>query len=58
LEGEKLYHDFRGRFETAGDLSAVLVSGDQITQQDALRFGISPARWQEWFKNTWLVPAW
>lgn len=58
LEGEQLYHDFRGRFETAGDLSAVLVSGDQITQQDALRFGISPARWQDWLKNTWLVPAW
>jgi glycosyltransferase involved in cell wall biosynthesis len=58
LQGERLYHDFRGTFEPASDLHGLLGRGTQITQKDALDRGISPDRWQVWLENTWLVPVW
>jgi glycosyltransferase involved in cell wall biosynthesis len=57
LSGDRVYHDYRGRFEPAGDLARVFGEGSQLSAADAKAMGILDAAWQAWIEKTYIVPV-
>lgn len=57
LRGDRIYHDFRGRFEPAPSLGELLAGTDRITKDDALKQGVAEADWRRWLERTYLVPT-
>ena len=56
LEQDRIYHDFRGRFEPAVELAALFDDADQISKANVIARGITEGQWQDWIENTYLVP--
>ncbi len=57
LAGDRIYHDYRGQFEPAGDLARVFGGGRQASAARAEALGISETTWQGWVEKTYIVPA-
>ena len=57
LERDWIYHDFRGRFEPAGELPTLFREAAQVSLAEARGKGISDERWQDWIEKTYLVPV-
>ena len=56
LEEGQIYHDFRGRFEPAGELAGLLQDYTILTYCDAQQQGVSEEVWSSWIDRTYIVP--
>ena len=56
LDGDKVFHDFRGKFTEAGLLTSLLSDRQTINCSEVKNAGISAEKWQFWVDQTWLVP--
>lgn len=56
IEGERLYHDYQGRFTPAGLLGSLAANGRLFTKDDANQLGVSDAEWETWVNTTRIVP--
>ena len=56
FRNDMIYHDYRAKFEPAGALAELLLDKDYITQNKALKAGISQELWFTWIDKTWIVP--
>lgn len=57
LSQGQVYHDFRGRFENAEELTALFGSRVKISLVEAVQRGVSEGLWQDWIEKTYLVPV-
>jgi glycosyltransferase involved in cell wall biosynthesis len=57
FDGDRIYHDFQGKFTVASQLASLLEQSDSISQDDAVRAGIEISTWNDWVTKTWIVPA-
>jgi len=56
LDGERIYHDFQGRFVPAALLNNIFAERTKITKEDAMLIGITQATWEMWVNKTWIIP--
>jgi glycosyltransferase involved in cell wall biosynthesis len=56
LNGDRIYHDFRGIFEPAKVLAVLLRQSDAISRQEASDAGIPSETWETWIERTYIVP--
>lgn len=57
IQGDRIYHDFRGCFEPAHTLVSFVKGKGQFSSHDASRVGIPHVLWDEWITRTYLVPV-
>lgn len=57
LDGDRIFHDFRGQFEQVDGLSELLKISDTLSLADAQAVGITEETWQRWLDYTWIVPV-
>jgi glycosyltransferase involved in cell wall biosynthesis len=57
IDGNRIFHDFRGIFEEDQILTDWLSESPQITKAKAAELGIPAQKWQQWLDKTWLVPV-
>ncbi|MCB2202526.1 glycosyltransferase family 4 protein [bacterium] len=56
LAGDRIYHDYRGQFEQAGDLVRMFGDGGAVTFSEANIKGITEEIWEAWINKTYIVP--
>jgi glycosyltransferase involved in cell wall biosynthesis len=56
LNGDHIYHDFKGRFEPAPILAQLFRQQAVITQVEAIKSGVPEQQWLAWVDRTWIVP--
>ncbi|QRN83925.1 glycosyltransferase family 4 protein [Chloroflexota bacterium] len=57
LEQDRIYHDFRGKFEPAVELAEVFKGMEWISAAYAEMKGFSEEQWQDWIDKTYLIPV-
>jgi len=57
FDGDRLFHDFQGKFTVASQLAALLGRSESISQDEAVTAGIEIKTWNDWVTKTWIVPA-
>lgn len=57
ITGDRIYHDFKGRYTQDPHLAALGHSGRHFTRDAGLKAGVSPAAWDAWLDGTWIVPV-
>jgi glycosyltransferase involved in cell wall biosynthesis len=57
MDGERLYHDYRGTYEQDAELAGLLRKSSAVSRGVAIDAGISEQRWDAWLARTWLVPV-
>jgi len=56
LDGNKVFHDFRGIFTEDKLFSLLFNRREKINLIEAKQAGVSDEKWQYWVDQTWLVP--
>jgi hypothetical protein len=56
LDGDRIYHDFRGTFESVPNLAKLFREKDSITKVIAERSGVGDERWATWLERAYIVP--
>lgn len=56
LDGERIYNDFHGTFESVPDLAKLFREKDTITKPFAARSGVRDKKWATWLERTWIIP--
>lgn len=57
LDQDRIYHDFRGRFEPAGELADLFTETVTASFAEAKGRSVSDVRWQDWIEKTYIVPV-
>lgn len=57
VDGERIFHDFRGIFEEDRLLTGWLRTSPLVSKSEAAARGIPAEQWQQWLDKTWLVPV-
>lgn len=57
LAGDRIYHDYRGRFEPAGALVEVFGKERVISLASAKKKGVTDQTWETWIEKTYIVPG-
>lgn len=57
VDGARIFHDFRGRYEEVKVLTELLRDMPQISRRLAIAQGITDFTWDNWMDKTWLVPT-
>jgi len=57
IDGERIFHDFRGIFEENQRLSDWLRESPVVSKAEAAAQGVPMQQWQQWLDKTWLVPV-
>jgi glycosyltransferase involved in cell wall biosynthesis len=56
FDGNRLYHDFHGLFESAAQLAELFSGRQSISRLEAKKAGITDDAWEKWIDRTWIVP--
>ena len=57
VDGERIFHDFRGIFEDDQRLTDLLREAPVISYAESVAQGVQGQHWQQWLDKTWLVPV-
>jgi len=57
LHDRQIYHDFRGKFEPAGQLAEIMTGSPLISHHEALNLGVSAEAWESWILKSYIVPV-
>jgi glycosyltransferase involved in cell wall biosynthesis len=57
IDGNRIFHDFRGIYEEDQALTDILGKSPLVSPAQAKAQGILAQQWQQWLDKTWLVPA-
>jgi glycosyltransferase involved in cell wall biosynthesis len=57
IDGNRIFHDFRGTYEEDRVLTDVLRKMPFVSQAGAAAQGIPAQQWQQWLDKTWIVPV-
>ena len=57
LDQERIYHDFRGRFEPAGELAVLFRESSGISLTEAKIKNVAEDHWRDWIDKTYLAPV-
>jgi glycosyltransferase involved in cell wall biosynthesis len=57
IHDNQIYHDFRGSFESAAQLTELLLDSRTINRVKAMEAGVSLETWEDWIDHTWIVPV-
>ncbi|MDW7754864.1 MAG: glycosyltransferase family 4 protein [Brevefilum sp.] len=52
-----IYHDFHGKFENASELASLVRKSEMLSEESALKDGITHEMWQAWISKSWIVPV-
>lgn len=55
IDGDRIFHDFRGAFEPAPHLAKLIMKQNAITKEFAINSGVSELKWETWLERTWIV---
>ncbi len=56
IDGKRIYHDFRGTFESADLIADVIQERNSISFADAEKAGVTNEVWESWIVKSWIVP--
>jgi len=57
FDEDRIYHDFRGSFESAAQLAELLSGRQSINRHKAKEAGVTEETWEKWIDCTWIVPV-